>query len=97
MLITPEQDPELLSMIEKYWPDNFKDPRLKPYYSDGKKFLNETKTTYDVILVGAPYPVNLPLNRYYTEEFFKLARKNFQRTAYSRCASPGRWFTSAPR
>ena len=84
-----EQDPELLAMIKKYWPENFTDPRLKPRYADGRKFLEGSKTPYDAILVGVPYPVSLPLNRYYTSEFFRLAKQKLSKEGIIALSLPG--------
>ncbi len=76
-------------MIMKYWPGNFKDPRLVPHYADGRKFLENTKTTYDAILIGVPYPSSLPLNRYFTEEFFRLAKQKLSKEGILALSIPG--------
>lgn len=43
---------------------------------DGRSFLNKNERKYDVIIVNAPDPLNLEMNRYYTEEFFNIAKKS---------------------
>jgi len=40
---------------------------------DGRRFVKKTGRKYDVIIVNAPDPVNIEINRYYTMEFFRWA------------------------
>jgi spermidine synthase len=40
--------------------------------SDPRSYLKETGKKYDAILMNMPAPSNLALNRYFTEDFFKL-------------------------
>ena len=42
--------------------------------ADGRFFLSRGRHAYDVIILSAPPPVNLRWNRYYTREFFTIAR-----------------------
>ena len=39
---------------------------------DPRSYLNKTNKQYDAILMNMPPPSNLALNRYFTEDFFKL-------------------------
>jgi len=48
--------------------------RLDFIETDGRYYLSRRGRTYDVIILGAPPPVNLQWNRYYTREFFEAAR-----------------------
>ena len=48
------------------------------HVKDGRLFLWKSKTPYDVILVNTPDPVNAQLNRYYTLEFFRMAKERMQ-------------------
>lgn len=43
---------------------------------DGRFFLSRGEHHYDVIILSAPPPVNLQWNRYYTLQFFDLARES---------------------
>jgi len=44
--------------------------------------------------MGVPYPLSLPLNRYYTLEFFSLARKKLSTEGVIALSpAPVRWFT----
>lgn len=49
------------------------DLKLNIIIEDGRRYLKGTAKKYDLIIVNAPDPLNLKLNRYYTEEFFDLA------------------------
>ena len=44
-------------------------------HSDGRFFLGKAKNKYDVIIVNAPPPMNLQINRYYTVQFFREAKR----------------------
>jgi spermidine synthase len=48
--------------------------RLDVIETDGRHFLSRGGHEYDVIILSAPPPVNLRWNRYYTREFFDIAR-----------------------
>ncbi len=48
--------------------------RLDVIEADGRHFLSRGGREYDVIILSAPPPINLRWNRYYTREFFDIAR-----------------------
>lgn len=73
-----EIDPYLVKLREKYWSQGLNDHRLSVHYSDGRKFLRQSKEKYEAILIAVPYPVNLSLNRYFTAEFFSLIKENLR-------------------
>ena len=50
--------------------------KVKFIIGDGRLFLKETMMKYDLIIVNAPDPLNLELNRYYTEDFFRIAKSS---------------------
>jgi len=72
-----ELDPTLIALADKYLPPimkkDFTDQWVHLVYDDGYHFLKNTDRTFDVIIVNLPDPSTALLNRYYTEEFFKLA------------------------
>jgi len=51
------------------------DPRVTIRNVDGRYFVSESHELYNVIVVNLPPPSTLLLNRFYTAEFFVLARK----------------------
>jgi len=73
-----ELDPELVRMGERLLPDelahSYRDPRVHLHAADGRVFLKEEKRSFDAILVNLPDPDNAQWNRFYTVEFFRLAR-----------------------
>ena len=78
-----ELDPALIGMAEQYFPAQtavFRpgsreiDPRVHLHFLDGRRFLSETRENFDVIMVDVPDPQTAQLNRFYTVEFFRLAR-----------------------
>jgi len=73
-----ELDPALIGMAQEYFPLQtaaFRtDPRVHLHFLDGRRFLAETKNKFDVIMVDMPDPQTAQLNRFYTVEFFRLAR-----------------------
>jgi spermidine synthase len=51
------------------------DSRVSVHSRDGRLYLAETANLYDVILLNLPEPFTAQLNRFYTEEFFRLAAR----------------------
>lgn len=45
---------------------------------EGRLFLRKTSTMYDLILINLPIPSTLQINRYYTVEFFELAKNRLK-------------------
>ena len=65
---------ETVGQLLPEWKGWFPDPsRVKIAWGDGRRFLERSRETYDVILLDLPGPDNLQLNRFYTLEFFRLA------------------------
>jgi spermidine synthase len=73
-----ELDPALIGMAQQYFPAQtavfHSDPRVHLHFLDGRRFLSETRKNFDVIMVDVPDPQTAQLNRFYTVEFFRLAR-----------------------
>lgn len=73
-----ELDPALIAMAQQYFPAQTavlrSDPRVHLHFLDGRRFLSETTESYDAIIVDVPDPQTAQLNRFYTVEFFRLAR-----------------------
>lgn len=73
-----ELDPALIGLARQVFPEQTaafaSDPRVHLHFIDGRRFLAETGRTFDVILVDVPDPKTAQLNRFYTVEFYRLAR-----------------------
>lgn len=74
-----ELDPEIIRFSRRFLPPeerkNLASPRLHLFFQDGRAFLQKTKKTYDQIILNLPEPTTAQINRFYTREFFLLARK----------------------
>jgi len=82
-----ELDPLLITTVQRFpttlTSAELGDPRVTIYYRDGRLVIKEKAwelpthpgEQYQVVLVNLPYPSTLQLNRFYTKEFFLLARQ----------------------
>jgi spermidine synthase len=70
-----ELDPLILSVGRRYAGPALDDPRVRVIEGDGRRFLRGVRGRYDVIVVDLPDPTTFQLNRYYTVEFFRAARR----------------------
>jgi spermidine synthase len=74
-----ELDPLIIDLIRKFptplTESELNDSRVKIKYVDGRLLLKRTQKKYDLILIGVTEPSNLQTNRFYTKEFFTLARE----------------------
>ena len=61
-------NPHLIQAMEKLM--GFPGEKLNIHVVDARKYIAETKTKYDVVLLNLPPPANLQFNRFYTTEFF---------------------------
>ncbi len=72
-----ELDPRLIQLGKIHLPAQvtaaLKDPRVVVRNEDGRRYLASSSNMYDVILVNLPEPFTAQINRFYTEEFFRLA------------------------
>ena len=73
-----EQDPLVIEQFRRLptalTEQELTDRRLRIHLREGRLFLRTTGTRYDMILMNLPVASTLSLNRYYTVEFFGLAR-----------------------
>jgi spermidine synthase len=51
------------------------DSRVRMVLTDGRVFLERSADLYDVIIVAIPEPSTVQFNRFYTAEFFRLAKR----------------------
>jgi spermidine synthase len=64
-------------------------PNLKIENAEGRSFVKNTPYVFDVVFIGAGSPVNLDLNRYYTEEFFALLAPKVAQKGFAALKLPG--------
>jgi spermidine synthase len=74
-----ELDPAMLQTIRRFQTplteSELTDYRVKLHYVDGRRFIRETDSRYDVVLLSMPSPSTLQKNRFFTEESFMLVRR----------------------
>jgi spermidine synthase len=74
-----ELDPLLIDLFRRFptplTESELNDRRVQVKHIDGRLLLRTTRSKYDSILVGITEPSNLQANRFFTEEFFSLARE----------------------
>ena len=75
-----ELDPEIIRLSQIFLGDeekaNLSADRVHIILQDGRTFLQRTKERYDVLLLNLPEPSTAQVNRFYTFEFFLLARRH---------------------
>lgn len=75
-----ELDPEIINLSQVFLRDegksNLAASRVRIILRDGRTFLQKSKESYQVILLNLPEPATAQVNRYYTLEFFRLARRH---------------------
>jgi len=88
-----ELDPLLLSLLRQFptpltaW--ELDNERVQVAHVDGRLLLKETPERYDVIFVGIAEPSSLQANRFFTAEFFALARDRLNAGGILVLAAPG--------
>jgi len=77
-------DPEILKASKRFLPEEEKnilsDPRLKIIHEDAGFFIKRAKERFDLIIINMPDPVTLNINRFYTKEFYKIARSRLNKS-----------------
>jgi spermidine synthase len=72
-----ELDPRLIELGKSLLPVQvtaaLESPRVAVHNEDGRRYLAQTAKLYDAILINLPEPYTAQINRFYTEEFFRLA------------------------
>jgi spermidine synthase len=88
-----ELDPLIFKMLKKFPSDLIKreisDKRVDLIASDGRFFLNSAPLKYDVIMLGISGPANLSTNRFFTKEFFALAKSRLNKDGILAFRLPG--------
>jgi spermidine synthase len=77
-----ELDPKLIEISKKFLSQELKsslfNERVKIINLDGIYFLKNTNENFDLILVNLPIPSTALINRFYTKEFFQIARERLK-------------------
>ena len=88
-----ELDPLLIDLFRKFptplTESELNDRRVEIEHMDGRLLLQTTRSKYDLILVGISEPSNLQANRFFTKEFFSLAREKLDERGILALALPG--------
>lgn len=75
-----ELDPALIAMGRQFFPTQSavfdSDARVHIHTVDGRRYLKSAASVYDVIILDVPDPQTAQLNRFYTAEFFRSARRH---------------------
>jgi len=77
-----ELDPTLFDLIKSNDPELWKTitnhPQIAIHHIDGRLFLKQTITKYDVIICALPDPQTAQINRFFTQEFFQEASRKLR-------------------
>ena len=71
-------DPGLIELSQQFIPeikDILNQSSVHIHFEDGRKFVKQTNSRYDVIIINLPPPQTTLINRFFTLEFFHEARK----------------------
>lgn len=72
---TVELDPLIVEAARRIIPETLKDPRIEVIQRDGRRFVQQSKRRYDVVIIDMADPSTWQLNRFYTQEFFACVRR----------------------
>ncbi|MFP3897271.1 MAG: spermine synthase [Anaerolineales bacterium] len=88
-----ELDPLLLSLFHKFptplTVSELDDARVRVKHVDGRLLLRTTPKKHDLIFVGITEPSDLQANRFFTQEFFSLAKERLNQGGILVLGAPG--------
>jgi spermidine synthase len=77
-----EVDPALVGLALRSLPPEegsiLRDPRVRIIHEDARLHLRNSKSRYDTMILSLPEPSTVQFNRFYTLEFFRLARERLR-------------------
>ena len=80
-LVYVQIDP-MLTELEASYLEGFdllrQDPRIRIIHQDARIFLKNSEDKFDAIIINLPTPETANLNRYYTKEFYELAKSHLE-------------------
>ncbi|MBF0511694.1 MAG: hypothetical protein HQL13_05115 [Candidatus Omnitrophica bacterium] len=72
-------NPDLLRLSERYTPNaSLKDPRVHLFQGDPRRYFKIMPHDFDVMIVNLPNPSTAMINRYFSDDFFKEARRHLK-------------------
>jgi len=88
-----ELDPLIIDLFKKFptplTESELNDRRVNIRHIDGRLLLKTTRSKYDLIFVGIMEPSNLQTNRFFTKEFYSLARERLNERGILVLGLPG--------
>jgi len=87
-----EPDKAVIEKLRRYVyviDDVLKDERIHVYSLNIRDYFKVNDKKYDVILIGVDLPINTNLNRFYTENFFEIARQHLTDDGFIALKLPG--------
>lgn len=88
-----ELDPLLLDLFQKFptplTESELNHEKVKTKSMDGRLLLKTTQEKYDLIFIGVQEPSNLQANRFFTKEFFSLAKNRLNKGGILVLGLPG--------
>ncbi|MBN2425616.1 MAG: methyltransferase [Calditrichaceae bacterium] len=84
-----EADPVSMELIQHLKLPLVNDERIKFVHQDGRYFLKNSAEKYDIILCNMPDPDNAQINRFFTAEFFRLAKNHLNKNGLFSLKSEG--------
>jgi spermidine synthase len=88
-----ELDPLLIDLFRRFptplTESELSDTRVEVKHIDGRLLLKTTRSKYDLILLGITEPSDLQANRFFTKEFFSLARERLNERGILVLGLPG--------
>ena len=77
-----ELDPEIIRMSRRFLEgertDTLASARVRIIFQDGRAFLRNSSDDYEIIILNLPEPATAQINRFYTKEFFLLAKNHLR-------------------
>jgi spermidine synthase len=72
-----EMNPQLINMAAKYSPLPT-DKRVHFIAGDGRRYIQQTKKKYNIVIFAVPDPSSLQINRFYTNELLAILKEKLQ-------------------
>ncbi len=81
-IVLVDLDPEVMNVVRKYLPEipggAFDDSRVKIIHEDGRKYVENTDSKFDVIIVDVTDPCSGIASKLFTKEFYKVCKNSLR-------------------